>query len=459
MNSSNATSTAAGPKSSIKGDAYKNYMLIVLLVILAFNYVDRLALGLVMQNIKSDLHLSDTQLGLLTGITFAFFYSVMGVPIARWADRGNRVTIITLTTALWSVMVALSGSAASFLQLIIIRSGVAVGEAGCVPPAHSLIADYFNRAERPRALGVYMLGAPLSAFIGYFGAGWLNELYGWRMMFVILALPGLALAALARFTLKEPRRATAAAAQAAPAQASLREVLTALWAIPTFRHVLLAYSAAIFFSAGLSQWLPTFFIRSHGLRTGELGTLFTLSFGFTGLAGIYGGGALASRYAPNNERLQLRVLVALTVVLLMLRPIAFLVPSTFWALALMSVAAMTVYVGEGPLFAIFQSLVPGRMRATSIALIYLCANLFGMGLGPLAVGALSDVMRPWAGADSLRYAMVAVCPGYLWVIWQLWRASQTVTADLAAVRGDSVGANAGHQARPLLEPAVETLAP
>src|SRR5687767_13558141 len=176
---------------------YKNYLLGLLTLILLFNCVDRLALGLLLQEIKIDLNLSDTQLGFLSGIAFALFYSIMGIPIARWADRGNRTVIISLTTAVWSLMVALCGAAGSFMQLMLIRIGVAIGEAGCVPPAHSLIADYFSRAERPRAVAIYMLGGPLSVIIGNFLAGWLNEFYGWRMTFAILGLPGLVLAALA----------------------------------------------------------------------------------------------------------------------------------------------------------------------------------------------------------------------------------------------------------------------
>src|SRR5580704_16172504 len=168
---------------------YKKYLLGVLLVILAFNSVDGLALGLVLQDIKVDLSLTDSQLGLLSGIAFALFYSVMGIPIARWADRGNRVTIISLTAAVWSVMVALCGMAASFTQLLLIRVGVAIGEAGCIPPAHSLIADYFGRAERPKAVAIYMLAGSLTTLIGYFVAGWLSEFYGWRAMFILLGLP------------------------------------------------------------------------------------------------------------------------------------------------------------------------------------------------------------------------------------------------------------------------------
>src|SRR6185437_4791114 len=152
----------------------KRYLLAVLLAILAFNYVDRLALGLMLQDLKADMHLSDTQLGLLTGFGFAVFYSFMGIPIARWADRGNRITIIALSTGIWCAMVALCGAAKSFTQLLLVRIGVAIGEAGAVPPAHSLIADHFTRAERPRAVAIYMLGGSFSTIIGYFGAGWLT---------------------------------------------------------------------------------------------------------------------------------------------------------------------------------------------------------------------------------------------------------------------------------------------
>ena len=177
--------------------AYKKYLLAVLLLLLAFSYVDRLALGLVLQDVKVDLDLSDAQLGLLTGIAFALFYSLMGIPIARWADRGDRVKIIAISGAVWSIAVVLCGFAENFLQLMLIRVVVAVGEAGCIPPAHSLIADHFSRQERPRALAIYCLGGPLSFIIGYFLAGWLNELYGWRMTFVLLGLPGVLVGALA----------------------------------------------------------------------------------------------------------------------------------------------------------------------------------------------------------------------------------------------------------------------
>jgi MFS family permease len=446
----------------IKDMAYKNYLLAVLLSVLAFNAVDRLALGLVLQDIKVDLRLSDTQLGFLTGIAFALFYSLMGIPIARWADRGNRVTIISITTGLWSVAVALSGVAGNFLQLLLIRVGVGVGEAGCVPPAYSLIADHFTRAERPRAVARYMLGAPLSVVIGYFLAGWLNEFYGWRVTFMLLGLPGLALAALAWLSLREPRRGKPtldAARRFAPtslsqpetaalslAQPSLQEVCLTLWANTTFRHLLLSFSVSCFFGYGIGQWQPAFFIRSYGLGTGELGTWFAAIYGLGGLLGTYWGGEWASRHAAHNERLQLKAMAITYASLGVILPFTYLSPNQYLAFGLIGLGAVGGATCTGPMFATIQTLVPDRMRAMSIALIYLFANLIGMGLAPLAVGALSDALRPILGEESLRYALLALCPGYVWGGWHLWRGSRTVTRDLEAVQGNQNSALQDHVA-------------
>lgn len=424
----------------MKQGGYRNYLLGVLLLILAFNYVDRMALGLLLQDIKLDLQLSDTQLGFLTGLAFALFYSIMGIPIARWADRGNRVTIITLTTALWSGAVALCGMAGSFAQLLLIRVGVAIGEAGCIPPAHSLIADYFSRAERPRAVARYMLGAPLSLLIGYLLAGWLNESYGWRMTFVILGLPGIGLALLARFTLREPRVQNVvsgdsrAAAASAPAQPSLKEVFETLWFNRTFRQLLICFSVMSLFGQGVAQWKPAFFIRSFGMQTAELGTWFALIYGVGGLIGTYLGGLWATRHAQDNERLQLRAMGVTYAIFGVISVCIYMSSNVYVAFTFLALATLGSNLILGPLFATIQTLVPDRMRAMSIALLYLFANLIGMGLGPLATGTLSDLLRPFVGEESLRYALLALCPGYGWAAWHLWQASKTVTYDLQALQ-------------------------
>jgi MFS transporter, Spinster family, sphingosine-1-phosphate transporter len=429
----------------LKEAAYRPYMLALLAVILASNGVDRLALSLLLQEIKVDLALSDTQLGLMSGIAFAIFYSLMGIPIARWADKGNRVVIITITTALWSVAVGLCALAGNFAQLLLIRVGVAVGEAGCIPPAHSLIADHFSRTERPRALSRYMLGGPLSAVIGYLLAGWLNELYGWRITFVIVGIPGLVLAIVAWFTLREPRRqgmmdaceqapkeksTVQGGSDAQESSPSLREVFVTLWTIPTFRHLMFSFAAVSFFSYGIGKWKPAFFIRSFGMETGELGAWFTLIYGVGGLLGIYLGGALASRFAARNERLQLKSMALTYAAFAVVSTAIYLVSNVYVAFALMAIATIGGNSVAGPVFATIQTLVPPRMRAMSIALLYLFANLVGLGLGPLGVGMLSDAIAPWAGKESLRYVLLVLSPGYLWGAWHLWRASTTVVRDM-----------------------------
>lgn len=424
---------------AISSSSYKSYLLTILLVTLAFNYVDRLALGLLLQDIKVDLLLSDTQLGLLSGIAFALFYSVMGIPIARWADKGNRVAIISITTAVWSVAVAFSGMAGSFMQLLSIRIAVAVGEAGCIPPAQSLIADHFTRAERARATARYMMGNPLSLLIGYFLAGWLNELYGWRTTFVILGLPGVALAALTWLTLKEPRNQqptslkTEVEVSSVPAQPTLAEVCRILWANATFRHLLLAFSVMYFFGYGIGKWQPAFFSRSFGLQSGELGTWFA-GCGLVGVLGMYLGGELASRYAAKKEELQIKATMVIVVASAAIQACIYLSPSAPVAFGFLALSFVVFNMTAGPLFAMVQSLVPGSMRATAVALVYLFINLIGLGLGPLVAGILSDALHASLGEESLRYALVALCPGYLWAGWHLWRASRTVRRDLASLQ-------------------------
>jgi MFS family permease len=389
----------------------------------------------------------------MTGFAFALFYSAMGIPIARWADRGDRVKIISVTIALWSAAVALCGAATSFLQLLLIRVGVAVGEAGCIPPAHSLIPDYFTRAERPRAVAIYMLGGPLSVVIGYLLAGWLNEFYGWRMTFLVLGLPGLGISALTWRTLREPRReksvevalrnfsavadrnsGTGATTLAHP---GLREVWRTLWTNITFRHLLFCFSVVYFFGYGILQWQPTFFIRTYAMDTGAVGTWFAIIYGVGGVLGTYLGGELATRYAAGNERLQLQAIAIAYAGFGIVSACIYLAPNHYLALGLTSLSAVGGATASGPLFAVIQSLVPQRMRAVSVAIIYLCANLIGMGLGPLAAGVLSDALRPLAGKESLRYALLALCPGYLWGAWHLLRGSATVAGDLARLQTQS----------------------
>jgi MFS transporter, Spinster family, sphingosine-1-phosphate transporter len=433
---------------------YRNYMLGVLLVVWAFNGVDGFALGLVMQDIKLDLHLTDTQLGLLTGIAFALLYSIMGIPLARWADRGNRVTILSLTALVWSALVALCGLARNLPQLLALRIGVGIGEAGCMPTSQSLISDYFSRAERPRAMAIFFLGDALGVFIGFFVAGWLSQLYGWRVMFQAIGLPGVALAVLVRLTLREPRlelarrangtqRAVAAGptddsseslGESSPAtRPSLKAVFITLWSNRTFQHLLVYIATQTFFVYGMAQWQPAFLIRTYGLKSGELGTWLAVINGVAILVGRYWGGELASRFAANNESLQLKAVALAAISYPVLSACIYLVPNRYMAFTFMVLAALPLNMTAGPLYALVLSIVPAPMRAMTVAVILFCACLIGNGLGPLLLGSLSDALAPRFGEQSLRYAMLALCPGLLLPAWHVWRASKTVRRDLLSV--------------------------
>ena len=417
---------------------YKHYLLILLTVVAAFNYLDRLVLSLLLEPIKQEFDLSDSQLGFLTGFGFALFYAVAGIPIARWADHGNRNTVVVLTTGLWSAMVALCGMVGSFTQLLLVRVGVAVGEAGCLPTASSLIADYFDRAERPKAMAFYWFCAPLAMILGYMGGGWLADNYGWRTTFIVVGVPGIFFALLAKLTLREPR--SKRDQQQVPTQPPLKFLLVMLSQQKTLRSIVSAFVIAYFFSMGFSQWLPTFFMRSHGMSASEVGTWFALTYGGLGFLGTWLGGFLAIRYAACKESIQMRGCTLIFGVSGLLYLGVFLSPNQYMAVGCLSAVAMISFMCNGVIFSAIQSLVPDSMRAVTLAFIFLLANLVGLGIGPLAVGALSDLFEPSYAQDSLRYAMAVFAPGVAWVGYFYWRASKTIEADIQAVELQSMTA-------------------
>jgi MFS family permease len=429
---------ASGPAGS--ETRKRNYVLALLTIVLAFNFVDRFALGIVLEDIKKDLHLTDTQLGFMSGIAFALFYSTMGIPLARWADHGNRAKIISLTTALWGVMVALCGAAGNFVQLLLIRMMVAVGEAGCIPTANSLLADYFNRAERPRAAAILAVGPSIGIAVGYLGAGWLSAAFGWRLMFAILGFPGLILAFVFLTTVSDPRTfatdSNNANSNSHPFQKSISEgqnsfmAIAELLKIRTFVHILLGLSVTSFFAYGILLWQPTFFARSHHLSRSALGMWFATILGIGGILGSVCGGEWASRKAASNERRQLTTAAFAYVIVGTLAPVAYLASNYILAFGVLFAVNFLTAVINGPFISTIQTLVPARIRAVAFAFVFMVANLIGMGLGPLAVGALSDFLRPFKGEDSLRYALLTFTPGYIWAAWHYWMAGRTVMQDL-----------------------------
>lgn len=419
---------------------YKHYLLILLTAIAVFNLLDRYVLSLVMEPLKQEFQLSDSDLGILSGFAFAFFYAVAGIPIARWADRGNRNTIVSLTTGMWSVLVVLFGMVGNFTQLLAVRVGVAVGEAGCMPPAQSLIADYYNRAERPHAMAIYWSCGPLAIIVGYLGGGWLVEYLGWRFTFLVIGVPGIFLALLARFTLREPRLEQEHRLVKQPP--SLKVVLKTLWHQRAFQSIVIAFCVGYFFSAGIGQWMPTFFMRSHGMGAGELGTWLAFVWGGFGLIGIYLGGILVARYAANKEPLQMKACAFFYGIAGLLYMMMFLTSELYHALGYMAAAQIMISVCNGAIFSAIQTLVNQHMRSVALAFIFLLANLIGLGLGPVAIGFLSDLLNPTLELESLRYALAAFCPGLIFVSVYFWKASDTIEADIHCVESQSEKENA-----------------
>lgn len=414
-----------------RGQPYRLYVLVVLTLVYAVNIVDRHLIILLLEPIKHDLRLSDTQLGFVTGIAFGLFYATLGVPIARWADRGNRATVTSLAIGLWGLTVMASMFVASFAQLVAARMGAAVGEAGAKPPTYSLVGDYFPEpSARTRAMTVYLLSSPLSALVAYPVAGWLNDLYGWRATFLLMGIPGLVLAAVVKLTVREPR--SIAGVRDPASYPAMRSVVALLWRRRTCRHLTLALILLYMMGLGLTPWYGAFLTRSHGLATRELSYWMGLIFTGGGIAGIVLGGFTANHFFAGRDRSQLR-LTALAVILLVPCFAGFLLLQNTHA-SLLSLSAMitllSVYLA--PTYVLLQRLVPDEMRATTMAVVMLLANLLGMGIGPQLVGVLSDLLKPSLHADSLRYAMLIVSLIALGSGCYFWRAGNTVEDDLRA---------------------------
>lgn len=416
---------------------YKNYMLSLLTIIATFNYLDRVVLALLLEPIKYEFDLSDTQLGFLTGFAFTLFYAVAGIPIARWSDRGNRNLIVTLTTALWSAMVCLCGLVGNFAQLLLIRIGVAVGEAGCVPVGQSLISDYFSRHSRPHAMAIYWSCTPISVFLGYLVGGWLADQFGWRATLIVIGLPGVFLAILARTTLREPRIHSEKPVATLAVEPPLKLVIRTLWRRDSFRYISMAFCIAYFFAMGITQWLPAFFMRSYDMGINEVGMWLALSIGVFGLLGNYLGGVLTVRYACANESLQMRAVAISLVIYGIIFVFIYSTSNKYLAIFLMAINTFIIFLTNAPVFSAIQSLVDDRMRSVAIALIFFMANLVGYGLGPMVVGGVSDLLAMHYGNNSLRYSLLIFSPGFILVAYFYLKCARTIEADIQAMESSN----------------------
>lgn len=408
---------------------YRQYVLGILVVVYVFNLIDRQILSMLLEPIKQELQLSDTQLGMLSGIAFALFYTTFGIPIARYADRNSRVKVISWSLAAWSLMTAICGLAQNFWQLLLGRIGVAIGEAGASPPSHSLISDYFAPANRATALGIYSLGAPIGVMIGFLAGGWLVHFFDWRIAFIVVGLPGVLMAVIVNRTVKEPPRGLSDGVQSVQEQASLKEAFLYFWSRPSFRHLTLAAGLHAFASYGILTWLPAFLVRSHQMGMAEIGTYLALVSGIVGGIGTFAGGYICDRFGQKDRRMYVWIPALSLIIFVPLAVLSLLSDTKEGALYFYLIPALLSPIYLGPTFSVVQGMSQLRMRAIAAAGLLFVLNLIGMGLGPMLVGVLSDYLKPEFGAEALRYALIVAVTVNLWSALHYYLAAKTLRAD------------------------------
>lgn len=408
----------------------------MLILVYISSYLDRQILAILLPQIKAEFDVPDTYLGLLSGLAFAIFYTTLGLPLARIADRKSRVNLLALCISAWSAMTAVCGLAASFLQLLAARIGVGIGEAGCNPAAHSLIADYFPLERRATALAAYATAVPVGSLLGLWLGGWLGETFGWRAAFVAVGLPGLLLALAVRLVVKEPPRGYAdgvVARSDGGGYLRLTETFALLWRVRTFRVLCVAAAADAFVGYGLLMWLPTYLIRTMELTAGQVGMRLGLLVGISGLIGTLGVGYITDRLGRRDRRFYCWMpAIAAGVALAGNFAVYSSAPSEATFLLLV-VPLIALPASGGPVYAAVQSVVPPPIRATAAAVLLLILNLVGLGFGPSFVGLMSDLLALRFGDDALRLAMLSIVVVYAVSASAAYLASRYFVSDLAAV--------------------------
>jgi len=428
MNNESATTLAQ--KSGSTSNAYRNYVLIILTLVYAFNFIDRQIIGILSPFIKVDLGLDDAQLGWLKGFAFALLYTVVGIPIAWLADRYSRVNIVSVSLTLWSGFTALSGFANSFFQLALLRVGVGIGEAGGSPPSHSMISDLFDKHERAKALAIYSLGIPFGIMTAYFAAAFFLDggTTDWRTVMIAVGLPGVLLAILLKFTVKEPTRSAVANG---PAQMGFMTSVKRLMKIPTWWGMCLGISFGSFGNYAISTWIIDFYVRIHpSMPIQDLLIIFGIANGTAYALGVWLGGVIADKWGLKSKRgYALLPFYALLIGV----PCFFFslqVQSVELSLILMTILLFTSGMYLGPCFAIAQTLAPVNARAMSTALFFFVLNIIALGGGPTIVGIVSQMWSASMGeAEALRLSLSWLVVPYMLSIVTFYWASTKIERD------------------------------
>ncbi|MCC8971629.1 spinster family MFS transporter [Bradyrhizobium brasilense] len=399
-----APQAAAPTQAAAAPSARRYYVLALLTIIYALNFLDRTIFNVLIEPIKKEFALSDTAMGLLAGFGFVLFYSLLGIPIARMADRLNRRNIVAVAFAFWSAMTYLCGLASSVTTLALARVGVGIGESAGTPASQSMIADLFDKNERPRALGIYAIGTYLGVFLGYFIGGYVNQHYGWRMAFFTAGLPGVALAAVLWLTITEPKRgALAETFKAEPIGPTLRFLVSQ----PSFIIVLIGFCLTTYTNYATAVWIPPFLARIHHLTSAEIGTYAGTFKGLAGMAGTLIGGLVVAQIGRRDDRWKLWAPAIMSGLAGPVFALCMLTQSFTLMVATLALTSFMVGFHLGPIFAIAQTVAKPSMRALASAIVLLTATCFGQGVGPLAVGMINDALKGTYGVDAVRYSLLS----------------------------------------------------
>jgi predicted MFS family arabinose efflux permease len=406
------------------------YVLIIMMLAYTINIADRYVMSTVLEPIRLELKLTDGGVAFLTGVSLALFYVTMGIPLSWIADRYNRKNLLAISMTVWSAMTALCGMSQGYMQLLLARIGVGIGEAGGTPSCNAIVGDYFPADRRAMAMTVFALGAPIGAWLGADMAGAVAAAYGWRAAFLVLGVPGVILALIVFLTIKEPARGRLDAVSD-DAPPSLTETLRFLWSQKAAVHVIMGSGVSALWGWGLMWFTPTFIQRTYGLDVGEAGAVVGPIHLVMGIAASLLTAWLVARPSYVDPRKILRLLGVVTALATIPSIIAYWTNSLSLATTMWWIFIPAIYFYIGPAFALGQNLAPPRMRAMAIAVSLLVANVFNLIVAPQGVGWLSDYFAGPAGADaaSLRLALLVLAPTGFWAAWHYWRAEKYVIED------------------------------
>lgn len=384
---------------------YRWYVLGVLVLVYAFSYMDRQIVSILLEDLRDEFAMTDTQLGLLSGLAFVLFYATLGVPIARLADRSNRVRIVAIAVSVWSAMTAVCGLAGSFWHLFLARVGVGVGEAGGGPPSLAIVSDYFAPKERAFATSIYAMGPTIGSFIGLAAGGWVAQEYGWRWAFLGMGLPGIALGLILYTTVREPVRGGLDPVVTEQEQESFFNTVKALIRNRLWLWVTLGQAFAVFVGYGFSSWKPSFYLRKFDLTQAEVGSLLGIMGLLVGVPSLLAGGFIGDRIIARSRKLAVRCIGYSVLLVIPFYATSLVLDSWIATTLLLGVGLMFYQIGYGTSVSISLSAVAPSQRALAMSFGFLLANLLGLGLGPLLIGVISDAASGIFGEDSLAFSL------------------------------------------------------